>query len=199
MNSSMDLTMIGPGFSDTVATSQAVFRAGLAAMSRPGDVIDITSDARPPVGIGAAANALLLSLLDQDVCLYVSPRHASAAGYFRFHTGCSLTDDLGAADFLLIGADDSLPDLSTLKTGSEFAPEQSATVVREVTGLAGGQGLKLHGPGIRIETRLHAAQLDDAFVKQRRNARDHLPRGVDIFLTCAERLCGLPRTTRIEA
>ncbi len=199
MNTNLDLAQVGPGFSDPVSASQAVFRAGLAALSRPGELIYIDSEAHPPASIGTAANSLLLALLDQDVSLYVTPRHAVAAAYFRFHTGCTLTSDMADADFLLFGTDDSLPDLVSLKNGSEYSPEQSATVVREVTALANDTGFTLRGPGIRMTTRLQAPQIDDAFVAQWQASRERLPRGVDIFFTCAKRICGLTRTTRIEA
>jgi alpha-D-ribose 1-methylphosphonate 5-triphosphate synthase subunit PhnH len=198
MNSPLSLEQIGPGFGIAIAASQSVFRSGLTALSRPGTLVNIISDAHPPVGIGAAANALLLALLDQDVSLYLAPRHENAASYFRFHTGCALTANPRHADFLLFGAEDTLPNLAELKNGDEYSPDHSATIVREVTGMEAGRGLKLRGPGIQGEAWLYASQLDADFIDQWRKLNQRLPRGVDIFLCCADQLCGLPRTTRIE-
>jgi alpha-D-ribose 1-methylphosphonate 5-triphosphate synthase subunit PhnH len=197
MNPSVSLEQIGPGFGDAIAASQAVFRCGLSALSRPGTLIKVNSDADAPIGIGAAANALLLALLDQDVSLYLTPRHENAADYFRFHTGCALITNPCDADFLLFGAEDTLPNLAELKNGDEYSPDHSATVIREVTGLEAGRGLKLRGPGIQGETHVYASQLDVGFIAQWQELNQRLPRGVDIFLTCVDQLCGLPRTTRI--
>lgn len=198
MNPPVSLEQIGPGFGNAIAASQSVFRSGLTALSRPGMLINVNSDAHAPVGIGAAANALLLALLDQDVSLYLTPRHENAANYFRFHTGCALTTNPRDADFLLFGADDVLLNLAELKNGDEYSPDHSATLIREVTDLEAGRGLKLRGPGIQGEEWLYASQLDADFVAQWHELNKHLPRGVDIFLSCADLLCGLPRTTRIE-
>lgn len=197
MNTAVTMEKIGLGFGDAIAASQTVFRCGLTALSRPGTPIHVMSDAEAPAGIGTAACALLLALLDQDVSLYLSPRHADAANYFRFHTGCALTTNPRDADFLLFGADDVLLNLAELKNGDEYSPDHSATVIREVTGLEIGRGLKLRGPGIQGEAWLYASQLDADFVAQWQELNKRLPRGVDIFFTCADQICGLPRTTRI--
>jgi alpha-D-ribose 1-methylphosphonate 5-triphosphate synthase subunit PhnH len=197
MNTPVSLEQIGPGFGDVISASQTVFRCGLTALSRPGTLVNVNSDAYAPLGMGAAANALLLALLDQDVSLYIPPRQADAANFFRFHTGCALTTNPCDADFLLFGAEDTLPNLAELKNGDEYSPDQSATVIREVTELQSGKGLRLCGPGIQGETWLYASQLDTHFIDQWRELNQRLPRGVDFFLTCADQLSGLPRTTRI--
>lgn len=198
----MDLADVGPGFSDPVAMSQSVFRAGLHALARPGKPVRIASDATAPQGVEPAACALLLSLLDQDTVLFVSPSHGHAvAAYFRFHTGCMLTETAPEADFLYFGAQDAWPDLSTLNLGSEYAPDRSATLVREVTSLtpeAAQNSVRLSGPGIPDRAAISADQLDAAFIAQWRSLRGLFPRGVDLFVTCGHDLCGLPRTTQIE-
>jgi alpha-D-ribose 1-methylphosphonate 5-triphosphate synthase subunit PhnH len=193
-----NLEHIGAGFGDPTAASQRIFRASLKVLSCPGTILEADSDAIAPEGIGAAANAILLALLDQDVALYVSPTHvAVASSYYRFHTGCSVTTNLEDADFVLLASTDKMPSLSALKTGTEYAPELSATLVWEVAKLASGEGLTLTGPGIASSERLAATPLDAAFLSARAEMTSLLPRGVDLFLTCGNRLCGLPRSTRI--
>ena len=177
----MDLTQVGPGFSDAVATSQRVFRAGLDALARPGRIVALDSDAAAPRGVQPAACALLLALLDQDTALHVSTAHdAGAAAYFRFHTGCALTDIAAQADFLLLAAHDPWPDLAALRNGGEYAPDQSATLVREVSSFSMGLALKLSGPGIEGSTALHAPELAAGFVAQWQAARARFPRGVGV-------------------
>lgn len=200
MDTVMDLGQVGPAFSDPVAASQSVFRAGLEALSKPGKLITIDSDACAPQGVQPAACALLLALLDQDTTLFVSPSHdAGTAAYFRFHTGCLLTGSTEDADFLLLGTRDPWPDLARLRIGSEYAPDHSATLVREVTALTGGRGIQLSGPGIPGSAAIEAEQLDADFVRQWRIARGLFPRGVDLLLTCGHEVCGLPRTVHIAA
>jgi alpha-D-ribose 1-methylphosphonate 5-triphosphate synthase subunit PhnH len=192
------LEHIGAGFSDPTAASQRIFRASLTVLSRPGTILEADSDATAPEGIGAAANAILLALLDQDVTLYVSPTHvAVASAYYRFHTGCSITSNLEDADFVLLASTDKLPALSAIKIGTEYAPELSATLVWEVSRLVGGGEATLTGPGIESSVRLTATPLDAAFLTARAEMISLFPRGVDLFLTCDNRVCGLPRTTRI--
>jgi alpha-D-ribose 1-methylphosphonate 5-triphosphate synthase subunit PhnG len=58
---------------------------------------------------------------------------------------------------------------------------------------------RLSGPGIRGEARLHAAGLGVDFLAQWRHNAKRFPCGVDVFLASGTRICGLPRTTRIEA
>jgi alpha-D-ribose 1-methylphosphonate 5-triphosphate synthase subunit PhnH len=121
-----------------------------------------------------------------------------ASSYYRFHTGCSVTTNLEDADFVLLASTDKMPSISALKTGTEYAPELSATLVWEVATLASGEGLTLSGPGIASSARLTATPLDAALFTARAEMIRLLPRGIDLFLTCDNRVCGLPRSTRIE-
>ena len=196
----LDLADIGPGFTDTALESQAVFRRGLAALSRPGELLDCGEVPAPPPGVQPAANALLLALLDQDCRLWLSPSlNGSAAGYLRFHTGCILVGDTRQADFALVATPSELPPLGSLELGTDEYPDRSATLVLQVDSLDPDGEWRLAGPGIRGERRLRAQGLGADFLAQwRQNARSY-PRGVDLFLVSGARICGLPRTTRIEA
>jgi alpha-D-ribose 1-methylphosphonate 5-triphosphate synthase subunit PhnH len=199
MNAMLDLAEVGSGFSNPVMTSQAVFRAGLHALSRPGTVVGIDSDAEPPQGVGKAACAMLLSLLDLDTSLWIAPSFARGTqDYFRFHTGCVIAGAAPQADFLLIGCGDALPTLGTLRSGNEYFPEHSTTVIREVSRMQAGPGRRWTGPGIDSEIELDIPEVDFGFVREWRQSWRLFPRGVDIFLTCGARLCGLPRTTQIH-
>jgi alpha-D-ribose 1-methylphosphonate 5-triphosphate synthase subunit PhnH len=194
----VSLEQIGAGFGDPTTASQRIFRASLEAISRPGTILALDSDATTPAGVGSAANALLLALLDQDVALYVSPAQLpQVSAYYRFHTGCTVTQDMAEADFVLLAVADPMPAIDALKIGTEYAPDVSATVVWEVSDLAVGEGVTLTGPGIETQVLLHASPLDAAFLSTRKKLMSLLPRGVDLFLTCGNRVCGLPRSTRI--
>lgn len=197
--SALDLAAVGPGFGDPVFESQAAFRACLAALATPGTVVSLGAGLQAVPGLDPAAGALLLALLDQDTRLWLSPGGAGAriATSLKFHTGCSLAAAPGEADFALVAVAEELPPLEAFGAGSQEYPERSATVVLQVPAIAGA-GWRLSGPGVRGEARLSVPALGDAFLEQWRRNHARFPRGIDLYLSCGERLCGLPRTTRIE-
>jgi alpha-D-ribose 1-methylphosphonate 5-triphosphate synthase subunit PhnH len=201
MNAGFDLSRVSAGFADPVAASQAVFRTSLEALSRPGQLVDIASSAKAPVGVHAASCALLLALLDQDTRLWISPGLAGgdAPGYFRFHTGCTLIPDPVSADFALVAGPAELPSLGVFAKGTEAYPDRSSTLVVQVDSLEAGHGWTLSGPGIRSTRCLAVDGLGEGFVTQWAQNRGGFPCGVDVFLACGTRVAGLPRTTRLEA
>jgi alpha-D-ribose 1-methylphosphonate 5-triphosphate synthase subunit PhnH len=196
----IDLMGVGPGFADPVFDSQAAFRGCLDALATPGTVVSLGAGLESLPGLDAASSALLLALLDQDTRLWLSPTAAAGrtAANLKFHTGCSLAASPGEADFALIARVDELPPLESFSAGSGEYPERSATLVLQVPAIRDA-GWRLTGPGIREETRMCVPALGDAFLPQWERNRARFPRGVDLYLSCGEMLCGLPRTVRIEA
>ena len=196
-----DLSTVGAGFGEPVMASQAVFRHSLSALSRPGAIVTMTSDAQAPAGVEPAANALLLALLDQDTRLWLSPALANgpAGAYLRFHTGCSLASEPATADFALAANAAELPALETFAQGSDERPDRSATLVVQVEALSSSEGWRLTGPGIKGSARLAVRGLGGEFIAQWACNRKQFPRGIDLFLACGSALCALPRTTRVEA
>ena len=188
--SSLELAGVEAGFADLALESQVVFRGALEALSRPGRIVECRR----------AATALALALLDQDTKLWLSPRATREAMTLRFHTGCPIVEEAAAADFLLVAEPAELPALDSLACGSDEAPHRSATVILRVGSLDGGEGgWKLSGPGIQGAARLRAAGLGAGFAEQWKRNGKRFPRGVDLFLCAGDRLCGLPRTTLLEA
>jgi alpha-D-ribose 1-methylphosphonate 5-triphosphate synthase subunit PhnH len=197
--SAVDLVSVGPGFADPVLDSQAAFRGCLSALATPGTVVNIGAGLEPLPNLDAAASALLLALLDQDTRLWLSPGAAAggAAANLKFHTGCSMAAFPREADFALVAGVEELPPLEAFSAGSREYPERSATIVLQVPAIL-ESGWRLTGPGIRDEVRLSVPALGDGFLQQWEHNRARFPRGVDLYLSCGDLLCGLPRTTRIE-
>lgn len=195
-----DLQNIVAGFDHEAFGSQAVFRVALDALSHPGRVFDMPLDtALPRQGHGAAA-ALLLGMLDADTTLWLSPSLASsdAPAWLRFHTGCQIVADAEVAQFVWVAQGDDMPQLSRLQLGRDAYPDQSATCVLEVDSLQGDAGgWRLQGPGIPSAQHLHARGLSSDFAVQWADNHASFPRGVDVFLSTATHIAGLPRTTRI--
>ena len=194
------LLNITPGFSDLAQGSQTVFRAALDALSRPGRIQTVHSDAQLPAGSAQSAAAnVLLALLDQDCTLWLSPSLASApvAAYLRFHTGCQIVDKPEQAQFVWAASGAELPPLGILANGTEYEPEFGATCLVQVDALDDAAGWTLRGPGIRDTQRLAVQGLPSDFVAQWTACQTHFPQGVDLLLSAGDRLAGLPRTTRI--
>lgn len=198
--SAFPLTDMGRQFSELAIGSQRVFRAALEALAHPGRIVELSSDAHGPDGLHAATCALALALLDQDTRLWRSPALAAgpAGAYLRFHTGCSLTEEAGAAQFALVIGAERLR-LNDFPCGSDDYPDRSATLIVQVDSLREGSGWRLSGPGIKGVARLAIGGLPEDFPIQWKANDARYPRGVDLFLACGTYVCGLPRTTRIEA
>ena len=198
---SQELQNVVAGFTHEAFGSQAVFRTSLNALSYPGRPLEMPLDcALPGQGQGAAV-ALLLGLLDSDTTLWMSPSvlHSDATPWLRFHTGCKVVEDVRTAQFIWVAYGDSLPQMSSLMLGSDAYPDQSATCIIETQGFdTDVTDLVLKGPGIEGERALKVLGLPDAFLEQWTNNHGIFPRGVDVFLTDATHIVGLPRTTRIS-
>ncbi|HLX81253.1 MAG TPA: phosphonate C-P lyase system protein PhnH [Burkholderiales bacterium] len=187
------------GFADPVLDSQVAFHGCRAVLATPGAVVRLGAGLESLGNLHAAASALLLVLLDQDTRLWLSPGAAAdgAAASLKFHTGCSMAAFPREADFGLVAGTEELPPLESFSADSKEYPERSATVVLQVPAIL-ESGWRLTGPGIRDEVRLSVPALGDGFLSQWERNRARFPRGVDLYLSCGDRLCGLPRTTRID-
>jgi alpha-D-ribose 1-methylphosphonate 5-triphosphate synthase subunit PhnH len=207
---SPDLSALGAGFADESRGSQAVFRHVLQALSHPGQPVLVGGDAEWPVVPGAACHpasaAVLLALLDAETTLWLSPALVGSAAetWLRFHTGCTVVAEPNQAHFVWAASLAELPDLSRLHVGTDVSPETAATCVVDVPDLcahANGAQWALGGPGIRTQAHLALPGVADAEVKRfdalRRTSHALFPRGVDVLLTTATHVLGLPRTTRL--
>jgi alpha-D-ribose 1-methylphosphonate 5-triphosphate synthase subunit PhnH len=187
-----------PGFAGPGRDAQAVFRAALMALSEPGRVIDLPVELETGLPVGAAAIALLLSLADADTPLWLDELASAAAGSLRFHTGAPIVADMRAARFALVADAPRCPALDRFAPGEEDYPDRSATLIIEATRLATPGPLGLRGPGIADRHSLAVEGLAPRFVGDWAANHARFPRGVDILLTCGNRLCGLPRSVRLE-
>jgi alpha-D-ribose 1-methylphosphonate 5-triphosphate synthase subunit PhnH len=184
------------GFGDPVTASQHVFRVLLDAMARPGRILAVPPLAAP-AGLSAASASVLLTLADFETPVWLGGECAEAAAWLRFHSGAPVTDTPGEAAFAVIGRGDALPPLAGFSLGTEEYPEKGATLVIELSGLDTGGDLVLKGPGIDGAHRLEAAGLPTGFWRERAELAELFPRGLDLILTCGERLAAVPRTTTV--
>jgi len=208
------LARMGAGFADPVHGAQQAFRVLLTAMSEPGRLHTLhgaaidglaaaDADLRPPLGLALAAT--LLTLLDADTPVHLAGVLATddTRAWLRFHTGARAVP-LVAAMTAAAARDVDAALCDALDLGTDDAPQASTTLFVEVDALsdqalAGAVALKLRGAGIESSRNLAVAGLPAAFWQWRIALQSELPRGVDLVLTCGDRLAAIPRSTRIES
>jgi len=194
------MTALTAGFADPVRDAQAAFRALLDAMARPGTIATLPMPAEPPPApLGPAGAAVALGLCDADTPVWLDARLAAGGvpAWLRFHCGCPIVAEAGAAAFAF--ADDAPPALDVLDAGSDLYPDHSATLVLHVASVSAGAPLRLSGPGIKDAAQVRVAGLPMDFLAQRAANRNRYPRGVDCILVAGSQALCLPRSTVVEA
>lgn len=186
---------LGSGFTDETLESQAGFRALLDAMARPGVIRRLTRPARPPEGLSPAAATVLAALADGDTPVSIADTPALRA-FVGGRLGAPLAAPDGAA-FAVVAAAALLP-LGRFAQGSDAFPDQSATVIVEVSALGRGEDLLLSGPGIAGTAVLEVEGLPADFRAAWAAQRALFPCGVDLVLCDGDRLAALPRGIRVE-
>jgi alpha-D-ribose 1-methylphosphonate 5-triphosphate synthase subunit PhnH len=189
-----------PGFQNPTLDAQAVFRVLLNGMSHPGRIFRVPPVIdTPPPGLGPAAAAVCLTLLDSDTPLWTDLDNASPVRpWLRFHCGCPLAEDAGRAHFALATEAVRLPALEAFRPGTDEAPETAATLILQVEALSAGGPCRLSGPGLQDDRRLEAVGLPPGFWDERRLLGKAFPLGLEFIFVCGARLAALPRSTRVD-
>jgi alpha-D-ribose 1-methylphosphonate 5-triphosphate synthase subunit PhnH len=202
MNGFLTTTPIEGGFQNPSMAAQAVFRALMDAMARPGTVQSVASLAGPPAPLAQTAAAVALTLCDHDTPLWPDPRldaSSDVRGWLGFHCGAPLTSIPAEAHFALVSAPGELIALENFAQGSQEYPDRSTTLILQVDTLAKGPALHLEGPGIEVGATLSPFPLPRHFAAQWLQNRARFPRGIDLILAAPAAIACLPRTTRIFA
>lgn len=192
------MTDIKPGFRDPVLDSQAVFRAVLDAMARPGKLQTVALLEDAPAPLAPATAAVCLALVDQDTPLWLAPdlRSQASETFLKFHCGCPIVDDRAKAAFAIASAG-KLPSLDGFAIGDDAYPETSTTVIVQTGGLGTEGGLTLSGPGIKDTHRLAVTGLRAGVWREWAENGVLFPCGIDLILVDGAALAALPRTTKV--
>ncbi len=191
---------LAPGFADLARDSQSAFRQILDATAYAGRIRTIDLPLAPPAGLGIAAAAVVLTLADMDVDLWLSDSlRQPLAPWLRFHCGCPIvTGDRLDAAFALLGKGDACPPLDTARFDDPERPDLSTTLIVECEALSGGPALRATGPGIDGAIAIAPRGFPERLRAERDALRWLLPQGVDLFLTAGSEIMALPRTIHIE-
>jgi alpha-D-ribose 1-methylphosphonate 5-triphosphate synthase subunit PhnH len=179
------------GFVEASTQSARAFRAALEAMARPGSIWKVEG-AAPPAPLSVAAGVLVLTLCDGTTPVYLGATLDQPAlrDWITFHCGAPFTT-AGEARFA-IGSWDDLTPISRFAVGTPDYPDRSATLIVEMPTLS-NTGPRLTGPGIDGKAALSLPETT-AF----QHNRTLFPQGFDTYLTCGNRLAGLPRSAVVE-
>ncbi|MFN3349594.1 phosphonate C-P lyase system protein PhnH [Pseudorhodoplanes sp.] len=192
---------LSAAFADPVRDAQAVFRAAMNALARPGMVLQLDCALAPPAPLSTGAAAIALALADYETPLWLDAELAASeavAAWLRFHTGAPVVADPARAVFALISDARALPDLALFSWGEQDYPDRSATLIVQVASLSAGTALRLSGPGIETAQMLRAGPLPADFADRAGANRALFPRGVDFLLVADKAVAALPRSTHVE-
>lgn len=187
---------VSGGFDDPVFQAQAVFRALMDAMARPGTVHDLPVSIAPPAPLGQGSGAVALAMCDPDTPVWLGEGadSESVRAWLSFQCGAPVVLGAERSAFAFARGADT-PALDVFALGTQEYPDRSTTLVVEVAALEGGVRLKLEGPGIDDQRMVDPIGLPEDFVAQRAANRALFPRGVDVVLVAGLRMMALPRST----
>lgn len=207
-------------FSDSVDQSQQTFRLVMKALAEPGTLVNLGAvyqqNTQPKTAMtvqpkSLAAFSLMLTLLDQETSLWISPTLSSEVlqDNLKFHTGARLVTQTDMADFAYLTLAE-LSDSLAFKPGSDEYPNESATLIVEVdaldvevtngdTQMAQAQmTLRLTGPGIKTEKLIAVAGCQSTHLQWIRENHLLFPMGLDLLLVCGDSLLAIPRSTKVD-
>ncbi|SAL40222.1 carbon-phosphorus lyase complex subunit [Caballeronia telluris] len=197
----IDMASLLPGFRDVVHDSQAVFRALLDALARPGSIVSIDAalgETAPRARVQRAAFASLLALADYSTPVYLHDDDRALGDAVRFHTGAPLTANRAQAVFAYVNDARTMPSLDSFAAGEPESPENAATLFIQVDSLDAGTPLTWRGPGIREARTVAIDGLPPRFWHERAALAALFPCGIDCYFVAGGSLVGLPRTTHVE-
>lgn len=186
-------------FTLPVQDAQQSFRRLLKAMSEPGVIVALHSLTQGWSPLNIASTSVLLTLADNDTPVWIAEalENETASQNIRFHINSPLSPTPERAQFAVANEAISSAQLNALAQGTDVAPDTSATLILQVSSLSGGRMLRLTGAGI-AEERMIAPQLPDCVIHELTERPHPFPLGIDLLLTCGDRLLAIPRTTHVE-
>ena len=194
----MSVLALAAGFADPVHDAQAIFRAVMTAMARPGTMQPLRTTLAPPAPLAPELAAVALALADHETTIWLDAALAQGrevSDFLAFHSGARRVADRSQATFALVSGAGAVPPLASFAQGTDEYPDRSTTVVVAVRGLSATAGLVLQGPGIKASVRLSIDPLPATFVAERAANRAAFPRGVDCVFVAPGQVAALPRST----
>ncbi|MFI8318401.1 phosphonate C-P lyase system protein PhnH [Kosakonia cowanii] len=188
-----------PAFASAVHDVQHAFRRLLKAMSEPGVIVALPQLKHSWPPLNAATTSVLLTLANSDTPLWIASAldNDLLRQNLRFHTQAPLLETPQQSLFAIADSTLNHQQLSALPVGQPLNAESSATLILQLPALSGGRMLRLTGPGIQ-EERMIAPLLPECITDELTDRPHSFPSGIDVILTCGERMLAIPRTILVE-
>jgi alpha-D-ribose 1-methylphosphonate 5-triphosphate synthase subunit PhnH len=180
-----------------VIASQAIFRAVMDAMARPGEIKPLVPALAAPAPLSPTAAAVALALLDYETPVWLDAPLTDAqpvADWIRMQTGARVTADPQAAAFAFLADSRRIPAFDAFSLGTAEYPDRSTTLVLQVEQFGAGECLSLSGPGIAGTQNFSSEPLPADIVERLAANRALFPCGVDLILVSPSAVAALPRS-----
>lgn len=212
----MNALKLLPAFEESVNESQQVFRTVLKCMSEPGTIRTIQPGSEPDATQHEKLNqanannteslpifpslwAIAQALLDSDASVFIGDQLLSQTlvQSLGFYTDATVTAKREGADFALMTQADWTSN-GGFSVGTWEQPQQSCTLIIQVSELSSAQQLLLSGPGIKESCWLSIAGLSTEQQTLLQTNHALYPRGLDFIFCSPERIVCIPRSTQIQ-
>lgn len=188
------------GFTDPAMESQRAFRAVLKAFSGPGLIGEVPFAETPPAPLMAGTAGFALTIFDLTTPVWLDDHMIvpPVRQYLSFHTNCPQVTEPAEAAYAVLSGPQDMADFRRFAQGTPEYPDRSTTLLIQVEDLIAADGVRLKGPGIETEHRLHVGGTDTAFWAAVQANHARFPLGVDIVFVAGSRIACLPRSITVE-
>jgi alpha-D-ribose 1-methylphosphonate 5-triphosphate synthase subunit PhnH len=190
--------MTETGFTNAAIDSAHAFRIIMQAMSRPGLPVRLEAAPEAPAPLHVTSAAVALTLCDFQTPVWLSPalRNERTVHYLRFHTGAPIVEQMEAAHFAFLSAEERNP-VSLFAQGTHEYPDRSATLVIQAAQF-NSRAVVLTGPGIKGTVGFGVEGLAQEFWVSMAENHARFPVGVDVIFAAPRSLAAVPRSTAVR-
>jgi len=188
---------------EEVFDAQEQFRIVLDAMAHPGKIYQLKDfDFEAPSALSNASAVIAFTLLNTDAFFHTLG-NSHIRDYLALNTG-AVEETFEKADFVFIQGNSNAECLFKVKHGTLSYPEDSATVLIEVTEISkfyldSTVEIIFRGPGVEFENRVFFQGLNSEILETVKEINFDFPLGIDlIFCDKNNQIVGLPRSNNFD-
>ena len=188
------------GFDDPALGPHQTFRAILAAMDHPGQLVTINENPYAPDVFNSASAATCLTLLDDETPVWtdVDPM-GPAINWLQLDCGSSVVTEPCMANFAIITRPATMPALEYFRVDRYEYPEKATTMVVQVDDILPGKDNKYSHISVDKNAQLELKGVPNKFWNQWQQLSDLYSLGIDVFFTCDDVLVALPKIQQIKS
>ena len=199
MNSAPTFKHWGYGFDDPALASPRTFRAILAAMEHPGQIVTVHENPDAPDAFNSASAATCLTLLDYETPVWTDVDWMSPAiNWLQFDCECSVVTEPCMANFAIITKPASMPDLDYFRVDRYEYHKKVTTMIVQADDILPRASNNNSNIYFEKTAQLELKGVPDKFWDRWQDLSGRYPLGIGIFFTCDDVLIALPKINRDE-